>query len=38
MFEIHEVVKRVLMKVLIEIEQSSSLMNIKLIQDNLMIK
>jgi hypothetical protein len=38
MLEIHEVVARVLMKGPIEIEQSSNLINIKLIQDNLMIK
>jgi len=38
MFEIHEAVERVSMKGPIEIEQSSSLMNIVFIQDNLMIK
>jgi hypothetical protein len=38
MFEIHETVEGVLMKGPIEIEQSSSLMNIRLIEDNLMIK
>jgi len=38
MFEIHEVVERVLMEGPIEIEQFSSRMNIKLIQDNLTIK
>jgi hypothetical protein len=38
MFEIHEAVERVSMKCPIEIEQISSLMNIRLIQDNLMIK
>jgi hypothetical protein len=38
MFEIHEIVKGVSMKGLIEIEQPLSLMNIKLIQDNLTIK
>jgi len=38
MFEIHEIVEGVLMKGPIEIEQSSSLMNIRLIEDNLMIK
>jgi hypothetical protein len=38
MFEIHEVVEGVLMKGLIEIEQSSNRMNIKLIQINLTIK
>jgi hypothetical protein len=37
MFEIHEVVERVLMKGPIKIDQSSSHINIKLIQDNLMI-
>jgi hypothetical protein len=38
MFEIHEVIEGVSMKGLIKIKQSSSLMNIKSIQDNLMIK
>jgi hypothetical protein len=38
MFEICEAIERVLMKGPIEIEQSSSLMNIRLIRDNLMIK
>jgi hypothetical protein len=38
MFEIHEVVEGVSMKGPIEIEQSSSLMNVRLIQDNLTIK
>jgi hypothetical protein len=38
MFEIHEEVERVLMKGLIQIKQSSSRMNIKLIRVNLMIK
>jgi hypothetical protein len=38
MFEIHEIVEGVSMKGLIEIEQPLSLMNIKLIQDNLTIK
>jgi hypothetical protein len=38
MFEIHEVVKGVSMKGPIEIEQSSNLMNIRLIRDNLTIK
>jgi hypothetical protein len=38
MFEIHEVVEGVLMKGSIEIEQSSSRVNIRLIRDNLMIK
>jgi hypothetical protein len=38
MFEIHEVIEGVLMKGPIEIEQSSSHMNIRLIQNNLMIK
>jgi hypothetical protein len=38
MFEIHEVVEGVLMKGPIRIEQSSSLMNIRLIRDNLTIK
>jgi hypothetical protein len=38
MFKIHEAVERVLMKGPIQIEQSSSYMNIKLIQINLTIK
>jgi hypothetical protein len=38
MFEIHEAVEGVLMKGLIEIEQSSSLINIRLIRNNLTIK
>jgi hypothetical protein len=38
MFEIHEVVEGVLMKGPIEIEQSSSRMNIRLIRVNLTIK
>jgi hypothetical protein len=38
MFEIHEVIKRVLMKGPIEIEKFSSLMNIRLIRDNSTIK
>jgi hypothetical protein len=38
MFEIHDVVEGVLMKGPIETEQSSSHMNIRLIQDNLTIK
>jgi len=38
MFEIHEVVEAMLMKGLIEIEQSLSRMNIRLIWDNLAIK
>jgi hypothetical protein len=38
MFEIHEVVEGRSMKSSIEIKQSSSLMNIRLIQKNLMIK
>jgi hypothetical protein len=38
MFEIHEKVEGVSMKGLIKIKQSSNLMNIRLIQDNLMIK
>jgi hypothetical protein len=38
MFEIHEVVEGVSMKGPIEIEQSSNLMNIKLIRDNFTIK
>jgi hypothetical protein len=38
MFEIHEAVEGVSMKGPIKIEQSSSLMNIKFIWDNLMIK
>jgi hypothetical protein len=38
MFEIHEAVEGVLMKGPIEIEQSSSHMNIRLILNNLMIK
>jgi len=38
MFEIHEVVEGVLMKGPMEIEQSSSLINIKLIRNNLTIK
>jgi hypothetical protein len=38
MFEIHEAIERVLMKGPIEIEQSSSHMNIRLIRDNLTIK
>jgi hypothetical protein len=37
MFEIHEVVERVSMKGSMEIEQSSNLINIKLIRDNLTI-
>ncbi len=38
MFEIHEVIERLSMKDLIEIEQISGLMNIRLIRNNLMIK
>jgi hypothetical protein len=38
MFEIREVVEGVLMKGPMEIAQSSSLISIRLIQDNLMIK
>jgi hypothetical protein len=38
MFEIHEVVEGVSMKGPIEVEQSSSRMNIKLIRINLTIK
>jgi hypothetical protein len=38
MFEIHDTIEGVLMEGPIEIEQSSSLMNIKSIQINLMIK
>jgi len=38
MFEIHEIVKGVLIKGPKEIEQSSNLMNIRLICDNLTIK
>jgi hypothetical protein len=38
MFEIHEAVEGVSMKGPIEIEQSSNRINIKLIQNNLMIK
>jgi hypothetical protein len=38
MFEIHEAVEGVLMKGPIEIKQSSNLMNIRLIQDNLRTK
>jgi hypothetical protein len=38
MFEIHEVVEMVLMKGPIEIKQSSSRMNIRLIRINLTIK
>jgi hypothetical protein len=38
MFEIHEVVEDTSMKGPIEIEQSSSLINIRLIQENLTIK
>jgi hypothetical protein len=38
MFEIHEIIKRVLMKGPIKIKKISSLMNIRLIQDNLTIK
>jgi len=38
MFEIHEVVEGVLMKGPMEIEQFSSLINIKLIRNNLTIK
>jgi hypothetical protein len=38
MFEIHEVVEGVLMKGPINIEQSSSRMNIRLIRVNLTIK
>jgi hypothetical protein len=38
MFEICEAVEGVSMKGPIEIKQSSSLINIKLIRDNLMIK
>jgi hypothetical protein len=38
MFEIHAVVEGVSMKGPLEIERSSSLMNIRLIRDNLMIK
>jgi len=38
MFEIREIVEGVLMKCPIEIEQSSNLINIRLIQDSLTIK
>ncbi len=38
MFEIHEAVEKVLMKGPIDIEQSSSRMNIRLIRDNVTIK
>jgi len=38
MFEIHEVVERVLMESPIKIEQSSSRMNMTLIPNNLTIK
>jgi len=38
MFEIHEVVEGVSMKGPLEIKWSSSIMNIKLIRDNLKIK
>jgi hypothetical protein len=38
MFEIHEIVQGVSMKGPIEIEQTLSLISIKLIQNNLMIK
>jgi hypothetical protein len=38
MFEIHEVVKGVSMKGSMKIEQFSSLINIRLIQNNLTIK
>jgi hypothetical protein len=38
MFEIHEAVEGVLMNGPIEIEQSSSHVNIRLIRDNLTIK
>jgi hypothetical protein len=38
MFQIHETIEGVLMKGLIEIEQSLSSMNISLIRVNLMIK
>jgi len=38
MFEIHKTVEGVSMKGPIEIEQSSKRINIKLIQNNLMIK
>jgi hypothetical protein len=38
MFEIHEVVEGVLIEGPIEIEQSSSRMNIRLIRNNLTIK
>jgi hypothetical protein len=38
MFEIHDTIEGVLMKGPIEIEQSSSHMNIRLIQINLTIK
>jgi hypothetical protein len=37
-FEIHETIEGVLMKGSIEIKESLSLMNIRLIQDNLTIK
>jgi hypothetical protein len=38
MFEIHEAIEGVLMKGPIEIEQSSSRMNMRLIRNNLTIK
>jgi hypothetical protein len=38
MFEIREAIEGVLMKGPMEIKQSSSLINVKLIQDNLTIK
>ncbi len=38
MFDIHEAVEGLLMKGPIEIEQSSSLMNIRLIRNNLTVK
>jgi hypothetical protein len=38
MFEIHETFERVLMKSLMEIKQSSNIVNVKLIQNNIMIK
>jgi hypothetical protein len=38
MVEIHETIERESMKGPIEIEQFSNVMNIKLIQDNLIIK
>jgi len=38
MFEIHEVIDEVSMKGPLKIERSSSLMNIRLIRDNLTIK